>query len=94
MKISESYSLIQCYRVCKVINHEKADTIYPSSGIGVWFGPMIRDNPLHLPIIVLYEGADLNFHRLKLQNPWTTLAYLFCRLRRPGITQFVTRQSR
>ena len=94
MKISESYSLIQCYRVCKVINHEKADTIYPSSGIGVWFGPMIRDNPLHLPIIVLYEGADLNFHRLKLQNPWTTLAYLFCRLRRPGITLFVTRQSR
>ena len=55
MEISESYSFIQGYRVRKVINHEKADTIYSSSGIGVWFGPMIRDNALHKPIIMLYE---------------------------------------
>ena len=55
MKISESYSFIQGYRVRKVINHEKADTIYSSGGIGVWFGPMIRDNALHKPIIMLYE---------------------------------------
>ena len=55
VEISESYSLIQGYRVCKVINHEKADTIYSSGIVGVRFGPMIDDNALHKPIIVLYE---------------------------------------
>ena len=55
VKISESYSLIQRNWRGVVVNHEKPDTIYSSSLVRVWLGPMIDDNALHKPILVLYE---------------------------------------
>ena len=55
MEISESYSFIQCYRVRKVINHEKADTIYSSGIVRVRLRPVIEDNARHKPIIVRDE---------------------------------------
>ena len=55
VKVMKSYSLIERNWRRVVVNHEKPDTIYPSSLVRVWLGPMIDDNALHKPILVLYE---------------------------------------
>ena len=55
VEISESYSLIQRNWFAVVVNHEKGDTMCSFGLIGMRYCPVIDDNALHKPILVLYE---------------------------------------